>query len=91
MAMVFVSPIVPARTEEVPFLPPHPESEAPAGGTRLPIAHSSASPTRTAQGNRAPGATRSRAQEVAVGGLEHGEHGEDATLPGASTLASCRA
>jgi hypothetical protein len=61
----------------------HPELGAPAGGIRLPIAHATAWPTRAVQGNRALGATRSRAAGLA----EHGEHGENATLPEASTLA----
>jgi hypothetical protein len=66
----------------------YPELGAPAGGTPRP------SPART-RGHRAqrraterPEHTRSRAQRVAVfGDAEHGEDGEDATLPGASTVA----
>lgn len=66
----------------------NPEPGAPAGGIRLPIARADAEPTRAAEGNRAPGATRSRAEERAVASDEHGEDGEDATLPAASTTAS---
>lgn len=66
----------------------HPESEAPAGGIRLPIARAGAEPSRAAEGNRAPGATRSRAQARALASAEHSEDGEDATLPAASTTAS---
>lgn len=66
----------------------HPEPGAPAGGIRLPIARAGAEPARAAEGNRAPGATRSRAQERAATSDEHGEDGEDATLPAASTAAS---
>ena len=40
----------------------HLELGAPAGGIRLPIARARAEPTRAAQGKRAHGATRSRAQ-----------------------------
>jgi hypothetical protein len=67
---------------------PHPESGASAGGIRLPIACANATPPRAAQGNRAPAATESRAQVHAAGArTEHGEDGEDATLPAASTEA----
>jgi hypothetical protein len=66
----------------------HPESGAPARGTLLPIARATARPPRAAEGNRAPGGTRSRAQDVAEGDVEHGGDAEDATLPGASTVAS---
>src|SRR5580700_8689951 len=49
---------------------------------RLPIARANAWPSRAAQGNRAPGATRSRAQrDAGTASGEHGEDGEDATLP----------
>jgi len=66
----------------------HPEPEAPAGGIRLPIARAHARPSRAAKGKRAPGATRSRAQaDAATACAEHGEDGEDATLPEASTVA----
>jgi integrase len=66
----------------------HPEPGDPAGGIRLPIDRALASPTRTAQGKRAPAATRSRAQAHAVQArAEHGEDGEAATLPEASTAA----
>ena len=64
-----------------------PEPEAPAGGIRLPIARVNAEPAGAAEGNRAPGATQSRAQGRASARAEHGEDGEDATLPAASTTA----
>jgi hypothetical protein len=68
---------------------PHPESGASAGGIRLPIACANATPPRAAQGNRAAAATQSRAQvHAAAARAEHGEDGEDATLPAASTGAS---
>ena len=71
-----------------PMLAPHPKLGAPAGGIRPPIARATALPSRAAEGNQAPGATRSRAQGYADEACpEHGEHGEDATLPGASTAA----
>jgi transposase len=66
----------------------HPELGAPAGGIRLPIARASAEPSRAAEGHVAPGATRSRAQQRAHASDEHGEDGEDATLPEASATAS---
>ena len=66
-----------------------------------PIAHGDATPPRTAKGNRAPGAARSRAQKVATTAptlvqvrkatVEHGEDGEDAALPAASMVALSRA
>ena len=40
----------------------HPESGAPAGGIRLPIARADAWPTHAAKGKEPPGATRSHAQ-----------------------------
>jgi hypothetical protein len=74
------------------LLAAHPELEAPAGGIRPPIARANAWPPRTAEGNRAPAATQSRAQMGADSAhVEHGEDGEDATLPAASTVASFRA
>jgi hypothetical protein len=67
----------------------HPESGAPAGGIRLPIARANAGPVGAAEGKRAPGATpKPRAGARPEACAEHGEDGEDATLTGASTLAS---
>src|SRR6185312_5080216 len=66
----------------------HPEPGAPAGGIRLPIARAEMRPSRAAKGKRAPGATRSRAPaDAGTACAEHGEDGEDATLPEASTVA----
>jgi hypothetical protein len=47
-------------------LAPHPELGAPVGDIRPPIARANAMPPRAAKGNRAPGATRSRAQAYAA-------------------------
>ena len=60
------------------FVAAHPELEAPAGGIRPPIARANAWPPRAAEGNRAPAATRRRAQTCADSAhVEHGEDGED--------------
>src|ERR1700727_1287498 len=60
----------------------------PAGGLRVPIDRAPTRPRRAAQGKRAPRATRSGAEGHAQrAGAEHREHGEDATLPEASTAA----
>jgi hypothetical protein len=57
----------------------HPVIEAPAGGIRLPIAHATTSPARGVQGNRALGATRSRARPaLRIGAMAINEPGRNA-------------
>lgn len=65
---------------------PIPSSEPPPDGIPLPFTHAIASLPRAAQGKRAP-QPRTATRSPLAG--EHGEHGEDATWPAASTVARC--